>query len=247
MATATIEKERTLPQIQKILPKQSIRPALKTEELSVYYGEKRAIENISLTFPENCVTALIGPSGCGKSTYLRSLNRMNDEIPGCKTEGGIIYKGININAPEVNIFEVRKKIGLVFQKPNPFAQSIFKNVAYGPKHHGCKNKQELEEIVEDSLRKAALWDEVKDQLHKSALQLSGGQQQRLCIARALAMQPNILLLDEPASALDPVSTGKIEELISPVEKRLYDYYRYAQYATGSENFRLYSVFLYGEN
>ncbi|MCJ8007672.1 phosphate ABC transporter ATP-binding protein PstB [Lederbergia wuyishanensis] len=192
--------------------------AMETEGLYVYYGKKEAIKNISLSFPKNGVTALIGPSGCGKSTYLRSLNRMNDEIENCRIEGSIIYKGVDINSPMANVFEVRKQIGMVFQRPNPFAKSIYRNVAYGPAHHGIKNKNKLDEIVEDSLRKAALWDEVKDKLHQSALALSGGQQQRLCIARALAMNPDVLLLDEPASALDPVSTGKIEELIGELKK-----------------------------
>ncbi|CAM4140813.1 phosphate ABC transporter ATPase [Lederbergia lenta] len=192
--------------------------AMETIDLSVHYGEKTAIHQVSLRFPEKNVTALIGPSGCGKSTYLRSLNRMNDEIEQCRTDGKIMYKQVDINSDEANVFEVRKQIGMVFQKPNPFAKSIFNNIAYGPSHHGVKNKQQLHDIVEESLRKAALWDEVKDQLHRSALALSGGQQQRLCIARALAMKPEVLLLDEPASALDPVSTGKIEELISELKQ-----------------------------
>jgi phosphate transport system ATP-binding protein len=191
---------------------------LKTNQLRVYYGNQLTIKNVSASFLENRVTALIGPSGCGKSTFLRSLNRMNDEIPGCRVEGEIIYRGINLNDPQANVFDIRKRIGMVFQRPNPFAKSIFENVAFGPKHHGVKNKQLLEEIVEKSLRKAALWDEVKDRLHRSALALSGGQQQRLCIARALAMEPDVLLLDEPASALDPVSTGKVEELIGELKK-----------------------------
>ncbi|MCM3113079.1 phosphate ABC transporter ATP-binding protein PstB [Lederbergia lenta] len=191
---------------------------METIDLSVHYGEKTAIHQVSLRFPEKNVTALIGPSGCGKSTYLRSLNRMNDEIEQCRTDGKIMYKQVDINSDEANVFEVRKQIGMVFQKPNPFAKSIFNNIAYGPSHHGVKNKQQLHDIVEESLRKAALWDEVKDQLHRSALALSGGQQQRLCIARALAMKPEVLLLDEPASALDPVSTGKIEELISELKQ-----------------------------
>jgi phosphate transport system ATP-binding protein len=191
---------------------------LKTNNLRVYYGNHLAIKNVSASFMENRVTALIGPSGCGKSTYLRSLNRMNDEIPGCRVEGEILYRGNDLNHPQANVFDIRKSIGMVFQRPNPFAKSIFENVAFGPKHHGVKNKQLLEEIVEKSLRKAALWDEVKDRLHRSALALSGGQQQRLCIARALAMEPDVLLLDEPASALDPVSTGKVEELIEELKK-----------------------------
>lgn len=192
--------------------------AMETIDLSVHYGEKTAIHQVSLRFPEKNVTALIGPSGCGKSTYLRSLNRMNDEIEQCRTDGKIMYKQVDINSDAANVFEVRKQIGMVFQKPNPFAKSIFNNIAYGPSHHGVKNKQQLHDIVEESLQKAALWDEVKDQLHRSALALSGGQQQRLCIARALAMKPEVLLLDEPASALDPVSTGKIEELISELKE-----------------------------
>ncbi len=192
--------------------------ALETKDIKVYYGSHLALKGVSLDFPKNQVTALIGPSGCGKSTFLRSLNRMNDEIEGARTEGSIIYKGTNINDSSVNTFEVRKNIGMVFQRPNPFPKSIYENVAYGPKHHGIKNKKVLDEIVETSLRKAAIWDEVKDRLNKSALALSGGQQQRLCIARALAMEPDILLLDEPASALDPISTSKIEELIMELKR-----------------------------
>ncbi|MCR2847210.1 phosphate ABC transporter ATP-binding protein [Heyndrickxia coagulans] len=191
---------------------------IKTKNLSVSYGEKAAIKKVSLAFPEHQVTALIGPSGCGKSTFLRSLNRMNDEIAGCRMSGGIFYKGADITLSCADVFEIRKHIGMVFQRPNPFAKSVFENVAFGPKHHGVKKKAILEEIVEESLKKAALWDEVKDRLHTSALALSGGQQQRLCIARALAMNPDVLLLDEPASALDPVSTGKIEELILELKK-----------------------------
>jgi len=192
--------------------------AIEAKNLSVFYGEHQAIKRVSMKFPKHRVTALIGPSGCGKSTFLRSLNRMNDEIPGCRVEGQIFFQGMDINSPKVNVFEVRKKIGMVFQRPNPFAKSIFENVAFGPKNHGEKDKEKLEYIVETSLKKAALWEEVKDRLHTSALALSGGQQQRLCIARALAMNPHVLLLDEPASALDPVSTGKIEELITEFKK-----------------------------
>lgn len=222
MATQTIvhkknDKSKRLAQVKSV-PNLEKDIAMETEGLYVYYGQKEAIKNISLSFPKNGVTALIGPSGCGKSTYLRSLNRMNDEIENCRIEGSIIYKGVDINSPMANVFEVRKQIGMVFQRPNPFAKSIYRNVAYGPAHHGIKNKSQLDEIVEDSLRKAALWDEVKDKLHQSALALSGGQQQRLCIARAVAMNPEVLLLDEPASALDPVSTGKIEELIGELKK-----------------------------
>lgn len=192
--------------------------ALETKDLHVYYGNHLALKNISMPIYKNQVTAFIGPSGCGKSTYLRSLNRMNDEIEGCRVEGKIIYKDFDINQSNVNVFEIRKNIGMVFQRPNPFAKSIFDNVAFGPKQHGEKNKKVLQEIVEKSLRKAALWDEVKDRLNKSALALSGGQQQRLCIARAIAMEPDVLLLDEPASALDPISTSKIEELIIDLKK-----------------------------
>ncbi|KYD09550.1 phosphate ABC transporter ATP-binding protein [Heyndrickxia sporothermodurans] len=192
--------------------------ALETKDLHVYYGSNLALKNISMPIYKNQVTAFIGPSGCGKSTYLRSLNRMNDEIQGCRVEGSIFYKEFNINQADVNVFEIRKNIGMVFQRPNPFAKSIFDNVAFGPKQHGEKNKKVLQEIVEKSLRKAALWDEVKDRLNKSALALSGGQQQRLCIARAIAMEPDVLLLDEPASALDPISTSKIEELIMELKK-----------------------------
>ncbi|WP_155979467.1 phosphate ABC transporter ATP-binding protein PstB [Sporosarcina ureae] len=191
---------------------------LQTTNLSVYYGGHCAVDQVSLTFPKQSVTALIGPSGCGKSTFLRSINRMNDDIDQCRTEGEVFYQGVDLHSPYVNLHEIRKQIGMVFQRPVPFAKSIFKNVAAGPMRDGVKDKKELQRIVEDSLKKAALWEEVKDQLHTSALSLSGGQQQRLCIARALAMQPSVLLLDEPASALDPVSTAKIEELISQLKK-----------------------------
>ncbi|MBE6185027.1 phosphate ABC transporter ATP-binding protein PstB [Heyndrickxia ginsengihumi] len=196
-------------------PKENI---LETKDLRVFYGEKEALHGVSLSFPKNHVTALIGPSGCGKSTFLRSLNRMNDEVAGCRVKGDILYRGSNLNTNHADIFMIRKHIGMVFQKPNPFAKSIYENIAFGPKHHGVKKKVVLDQIVEESLRKAAIWDEVKDRLHKSALALSGGQQQRLCIARALAMEPDVLLLDEPASALDPVSTGKIEELIRELKQ-----------------------------
>mgnify|MGYP000890708319 FL=1 len=210
MVRPAVEIPGQMPEAQHII--------IETKNLSVFYGEKAAIQNVSLAFPEHQVTALIGPSGCGKSTFLRSLNRMNDEIAGCRMSGGIFYKGADITLPGADVFEIRKHIGMVFQRPNPFAKSVFENVAFGPKHHGVKKKAWLEEIVEESLKKAALWDEVKDRLHTSALALSGGQQQRLCIARALAMNPDVLLLDEPASALDPVSTGKIEELILELKK-----------------------------
>ncbi len=192
---------------------------MKTNDLHVYYGENQAIKGVSLGFPVNQVTALIGPSGCGKSTYLRALNRMNDEIDGCKMSGEILYKGVDINSKHIDLYNVRKEIGMVFQKPNPFSKSIYENIAFGLKRHGMKSKTDLMERVEKSLRGAALWDEVKDDLGKSALSLSGGQQQRLCIARAISMQPEVLLLDEPASALDPISTSKIEDLINELKKK----------------------------
>lgn len=187
--------------------------ALHTEDLHVWYGDNEAIKGVDLAFEKNKITALIGPSGCGKSTYLRSLNRMNDGIANTKVTGKIMYKGVDVNAPEVDVYQMRQRIGMVFQRPNPFSKSIYENITFALKRHGEKNKQKLDEIVETSLKQAALWDQVKDNLDKSALALSGGQQQRLCIARAIAMKPDILLLDEPASALDPISTGKVEETL----------------------------------
>ncbi|MFF2532769.1 phosphate ABC transporter ATP-binding protein PstB [Brevibacillus sp. DP1.3A] len=186
---------------------------IQTNNVNVYYGEKHAVKNISMDIERNSVTAFIGPSGCGKSTLLRSLNRMNDLVPSCRVEGSIIVDGIDINSSQVNIESLRQVVGMVFQRANPFFKSIYENIAFAPRFHGMTNRRDLDELVESSLRKAALWDEVKDRLRDSALSLSGGQQQRLCIARALAMQPTILLLDEPASALDPISTMKIEELV----------------------------------
>lgn len=186
---------------------------LSTEDLHVWYGENEAIKGVSLEFEENKITSLIGPSGCGKSTYLRSLNRMNDEIEAAKVTGKIMYKGIDVNAKNVDVYEVRKNIGMVFQRPNPFSKSIYNNIAFALRRHGIKDKNALDEAVETSLKQAALWDQVKDQLNKSALALSGGQQQRLCIARAIALKPDILLLDEPASALDPISTSQVEETL----------------------------------
>ncbi|GGF62783.1 phosphate import ATP-binding protein PstB [Paenibacillus albidus] len=197
-----------------------VRESFQTEDLSIFYGTYEAVKGISLPFAQNTVTALIGPSGCGKSTFLRSLNRMNDEISGSTTKGNIWIDGIDINAPGTDVIKLRQKIGMVWQKPNPFYKSIYDNIAFGPKYHGIKGKKALDEIVESSLRRAALWDEVKDRLKDSALALSGGQQQRLCIARALSVNPQILLLDEPASALDPVSTGKVEELIKELKEEL---------------------------
>lgn len=186
---------------------------IQTKDFSLYYGTKQALFNISMNIPANRVTALIGPSGCGKSTYLRALNRMNDLIDGVRIEGEVLVDGQNIYSNGVDVVDLRKRIGMIFQKSNPFPKSIFDNVAYGPRINGIHDRTTLEQIVERSLRRAALWDEVKDDLKKSGLALSGGQQQRLCIARALAVDPDVLLMDEPASALDPIATAKIEELI----------------------------------
>ena len=181
-------------------------------DLCLWYGAHPALHNISMDIPEHGITALIGPSGCGKSTFLKTLDRMNDLIPGVRITGKVAYQGQDIYAPDVDVNDLRKKIGMVFQKPNPFPMSIYDNVAYGPRTHGIKNRAKLDELVEQSLRGAAIWDEVKDRLKKNALGLSGGQQQRLCIARALAVEPQVLLMDEPTSALDPISTSRIEEL-----------------------------------
>lgn len=186
---------------------------IESKNLDLFYSSHQALKNINLSFPENSVSALIGPSGCGKSTFLKTLNRMNDLIDGVKVTGQILYNGKDIYASDVDVNELRKDVGMVFQKPNPFMMSIYDNIAYGPRTHGIKNKAVLDELVESSLKGAALWDEVKDRLNKSALGLSGGQQQRLCIARALAVKPKVLLMDEPTSALDPISTSKIEELV----------------------------------
>ena len=185
---------------------------LSAENLCLWYGSHQALKDINIEIPEKSITALIGPSGCGKSTFLKTLDRMNDLIPDVKITGSVLYKGEDIFAPSVDVSELRRQVGMVFQKPNPFPMSIYDNIAYGPRTHGIKNKAKLDEIVERSLRGAAIWDEVKDRLKKNALGLSGGQQQRLCIARALAVEPEVLLMDEPTSALDPISTSKIEEL-----------------------------------
>lgn len=185
--------------------------AISTDDLHVWYGSHEAIHGISLAFERFKISALIGASGSGKSTYLRSLNRMNDNIYGTKVLGKIYYRGLNINSDKIDVYEMRKHIGMVFQQPNPFAKSIYDNITFALKQHGEKNKEKLDEIVEKTLKQAALWDQVKDKLHTSALALSGGQAQRLCIARAIAMQPDILLMDEPASALDPVSTQAVED------------------------------------
>jgi phosphate transport system ATP-binding protein len=184
-----------------------------TRDLNLWYGQKQALRSINLEVPANHVTALIGPSGCGKSTYLRSLNRMNDLIDNVKIDGSVMIDGVDIYDRAVDVVELRKRVGMIFQKSNPFPKSIYENVAYGPKINGIRDRSRLDEIVESTLRRAAIWDEVKDDLKKSALALSGGQQQRLCIARALAVDPGVLLMDEPASALDPIATAKIEELI----------------------------------
>lgn len=190
---------------------------IEIKNLDLFYGEFKALKNVNINFVENKVTALIGPSGCGKSTLLRTVNRMNDLIESVRIEGEVLLDGKNIYEKLDSISMLRKRVGMVFQKPNPFPMSVFDNIAYGPRTHGIKKKNELDVIVEESLKKAAIFDEVKDRLHKSALSLSGGQQQRICIARALAVKPEVLLFDEPTSALDPISTGKIEELIDELK------------------------------
>ena len=192
---------------------------ISVENLNLHYGENHALKNVNMEIKENAITAFIGPSGCGKSTFLRCLNRMNDLVDGCRVEGKVILDGEDIYDKRVDTTLLRKKVGMVFQQPNPFPMSIYDNIAYGPRLHGIKNKKELDEIVERSLQGAAIFEEVKDRLHKSALGLSGGQQQRLCIARALAVSPEVLLMDEPTSALDPISTLKIEELMETLKKK----------------------------
>ena len=191
---------------------------IETKKLELWYGEKQALHSIDIEIPDHQVTALIGPSGCGKSTFLKTLNRMNDLVEGVRIEGLVSYNGTDIFAPGTDVTWLRRQIGMVFQKANPFPMSIYDNVAYGPRTHGIKNKSELDGIVEQALKDAAIWDEVKDRLKSSALGMSGGQQQRLCIARALAVKPDILLLDESTSALDPISTSKIEDLIGELKK-----------------------------
>ena len=187
--------------------------------LNLYYGSNHALKNINMDIPAGAVTAFIGPSGCGKSTFLKTLNRMNDLVPGVRIEGEVLLDGQEIYAPNVDTIALRQKVGMVFQQPNPFPMSIYDNVAYGPRVHDIRGKERLDDIVEESLRGAAIWEEVKDRLKKSALGLSGGQQQRLCIARALAVQPEVLLMDEPTSALDPISTAKIEDLMESLKKK----------------------------
>ena len=194
-------------------------PILKTNDLNLWYGEKQALHHIYVEIPKNEITALIGPSGCGKSTFLKTLNRMQDLVPIVKISGEVLYEGNNIYAPDVDVTWLRKRIGMVFQKANPFPMSIYDNIAYGPRTHGIRSKAKLDEIVERSLRDAAIWDEVKDRLKSSALGMSGGQQQRLCIARALAVEPDVLLMDESTSALDPISTGKIEDLVVQLKEK----------------------------
>ena len=192
---------------------------ISVKDMCLWYGDHQALKNVNIEIPEKSITALIGPSGCGKSTFLKTLNRMNDLIPGVKITGDIRYDGMDIFSKEVDVNNLRKEVGMVFQKPNPFPMSIYDNIAYGPRTHGITNKVELDEIVERALRDAAIWDEVKDRLKKNALGMSGGQQQRLCIARALAVQPKILLMDEPTSALDPISTSRIEELVMELKEK----------------------------
>ena len=193
--------------------------AITAKNLCLWYGSAQALKNINIQIPENNITALIGPSGCGKSTFLKTLNRMNDLVPGVKITGEVQYQDTDIFSPGLDVNALRKEIGMVFQKPNPFPMSIYDNIAYGPRTHGIKSKAKLDDIVERSLRGAAIWDEVKDRLKKNALGLSGGQQQRLCIARALAVEPKVLLMDEPTSALDPISTSRIEELAMQLKER----------------------------
>ena len=192
---------------------------IKVTDLNLWYGAAQALHHVNLNIPEKAITALIGPSGCGKSTFLKTLNRMNDLIPNVRISGEILYKEQDIFARDVDVNTLRKEIGMVFQKPNPFPMSVYDNIAYGPRTHGIKSRARLDDIVEQSLRDAAIWDEVKDRLKKNALGLSGGQQQRLCIARALAVEPQVLLMDEPTSALDPISTSKIEELCMQLKEK----------------------------
>ena len=192
---------------------------ISVKDMCLWYGDHQALHNVNIDIPEKSITAFIGPSGCGKSTFLKTLNRMNDLIPSVKITGDVLYEGNDIFAKDIDVNELRKEVGMVFQKPNPFPMSIYDNIAYGPRTHGIHSKAKLDEIVEKSLRDAAIWDEVKDRLKKSALGLSGGQQQRLCIARALAVEPEVILMDEPTSALDPISTSKIEDLAIELKKQ----------------------------
>ena len=193
-------------------------PIISVKDLDLWYGTTQALKKVCIDIPERSITALIGPSGCGKSTFLKTLDRMNDLVPGVRIEGKVCYDGQDIFAPDADVNDLRREVGMVFQKPTPFPMSVYDNIAYGPRTHGVKSRARLDELVEHSLRQAAIWDEVKDRLKKSALGLSGGQQQRLCIARALAVQPRVLLMDEPTSALDPISTAKIEDLALELRK-----------------------------
>lgn len=221
MMNATLEKQKkihlvTNERLNNVSPAKNI--VYKTNQLNLWYGNNHALKNIDLDIMENEVTAIIGPSGCGKSTYIKTLNRLIELVPGVKTSGEISYRGNNIFDPSYRVEELRTKVGMVFQKPNPFPKSIYENVAYGPKIHGIRDKKLLNQIVETSLKGAAIWDEVKDRLHENAYGLSGGQQQRLCIARCLAIEPDVILMDEPTSALDPISTLKVEELVQDLKK-----------------------------
>lgn len=214
--TMTIKADKK----KSVTPIQTIEklPVYQTKELNLWYGEKHALKNIDLDINENEVTAIIGPSGCGKSTYIKTLNRMVELVPSVKTSGEIFYRDRNIFDADYQVEELRTRVGMVFQKPNPFPKSIYDNIAYGPRIHGIKNKKILDEIVEKSLRGAAIWDEVKDRLNENAYSISGGQQQRICIARALAIEPDVILMDEPTSALDPISTLKVEELVQELKE-----------------------------
>lgn len=216
--TKTEKKKFIFGEYVKRDEKTKVEIKIQAKNLNLNYGATQALKNVSLDIPKHAVTALIGPSGCGKSTFLRSLNRMNDTIPRVSIDGKVSIDGIDIYGSRINAVALRRIVGMVFQKSNPFPKSIFENVAYGPRLHGVKSRFTLDGLVEESLKKSALWDEVKDRLHQSAMELSGGQQQRLCIARALAVNPDIILMDEPASALDPISTAKIEELIYDLKK-----------------------------
>jgi phosphate transport system ATP-binding protein len=215
MSTLSISMpESAVDEAREELAEESAANHITAREFSVFYRANEAVKKVSLGMPTGKVTAIIGPSGCGKSTLLRAINRMNDLIPGCHTGGEMIFDGVNVYSPQIDVVSLRKRVGMVFQKPNPFPKTIFDNVAYGPRLHGVGNYRQLQEVVEQALRQAALWEEVSDRLNQNALGLSGGQQQRMCIARALAVGPDILLMDEPTSALDPRSTSRIEDLIA---------------------------------
>jgi phosphate transport system ATP-binding protein len=218
MEITLVKKKEEVTKKHKEEKKVVKKPIYETKQLNLWYGNHHALKNIDLDVMENEVTAIIGPSGCGKSTYIKTLNRMIELVPNVKTSGEIRYRGRNIFDKDYRVEELRTKVGMVFQKPNPFPKSIYDNIAYGPRIHGIRNKKILDEIVEKSLRGAAIWDEVKDRLHQNAYGLSGGQQQRLCIARCLAIEPDVILMDEPTSALDPISTLKVEELVQELKK-----------------------------